>query len=517
MCGILSVICEYQPKDLDKILESTQIISQRGPDRTTQIVRDDLICLFSRLAINDRSKKGDQPFKNEDGTQLLMCNGQIYNHVELKERFGLKCESGSDCEVILKLYQKLGFEETIKQLDGVFAIVLIDKNLVHFARDRIGVRPLYIGYTQESFLALASVPQALTSFCRDIHPVSPGAIETYDRNTKLITSSGKLDFSLHYIAEPTIGSRLRTTLEKSVQKRLIGDRPIGCLLSGGLDSSIVCALLCKYLKPENVRTYSIGFEGSTDLHWAKRVSSYLGTKHTEVIVNESQALSHIPEVIRTLASYDITTVRASTMMYILCQYIKETTDDKIIFSGEGSDELLAGYLYFHKAPTHDDITQETSRLVQNLHLYDVLRADRCISMNGLEARVPFLDKEMVELCLSIHGKHRHPQTHGIEKGILRKAFADLLPNDVLYRAKVAFSNGCSQVKKDWAVVIQQYVEDKVSEVGDFPSKEARYYYNVFKEFYPNYDPKIEYWLPKFVGDVKDPSARVLEVCQEQDV
>ena len=205
------------------------------------------------------------------------------------------------------------------------------------------------------------------------------------------------------------------------------------------------------------------------------------------------------------------------MMYILCQYIKETTDDKIIFSGEGSDELLAGYLYFHKAPTHDDITQETSRLVQNLHLYDVLRADRCISMNGLEARVPFLDKEMVELCLSIHGKHRHPQTHGIEKGILRKAFADLLPNDVLYRAKVAFSNGCSQVKKDWAVVIQQYVEDKVSEVGDFPSKEARYYYNVFKEFYPNYDPKIEYWLPKFVGDVKDPSARVLEVCQEQDV
>ena len=516
MCGILSVICDYIPENYEQILKSEEILKKRGPDRTIKIVNNRYICIFSRLAINDLSEKGDQPFTNEDKTQLLMCNGQIYNHVFLREKYNLECKSESDCEVILKLYQKIGFEKTINALDGVFAIILIDKDVVYFARDRIGVRPLYRGFTKNShFMALSSVPQALTSFCENIQPVQPGSINLYDRRNIYIL--GDLKFSLHYIAEPAICSRLRSTLENAVQKRLIGERPIGCLLSGGLDSSIVCALLCKYMKPENVRTYSIGFEGSTDLYWARKVSSFLGTQHHEVVITEEQALSYIPEVIKILASYDITTVRASTMMYILCKYIKENSTDKIIFSGEGSDELLAGYLYFHKAPTNEDIVLETTRLVQNLHNYDVLRADRCISENGLEARVPFLDKDMVDLCLSLSGKHRHPQTYGIEKGILRKAFEGLLPTDVLYRTKVAFSNGCSQVKKDWAVIIQEYVNDKVDDFDSFPSKEAKYYYNIFKGFYPTYDPKIPYWLPKFVGDVTDPSARILEVCKEQDI
>jgi asparagine synthase (glutamine-hydrolysing) len=523
MCGILAVLCGSFPKSLQKILASAKYLSNRGPDQSINIVKPSGIYVFHRLAINDMSNDGMQPFIS--GTILMMCNGEIYNHKELVKEYDLKCTSGSDCEVILRLYEKIGFVETVKKLYGVFAIVLVDGDKVYLARDRIGVRPLYFGLTEEKFLAVASVPNCLTEYCLSVIPFPPGATALH---MKLNPPDNKV-LQFLYVDEVEIPSlritnglvALHDTLVEAVRIRLMSDRPMGCMLSGGLDSSLIAAILVKFLGGKNVRTYSIGMQGSTDLGYARKVAEFLGTEHHEVLFTPEEGFAAIPDVIKTLASYDITTVRASVGMYLLAKYIAKTSQDKVIFSGEGSDEILQGYLYFHNAPSPDEGEEESLRLVRELHNYDVLRADRCISVHGLEPRVPFLDRRMVNVAMSLPTTEKCPQ-NGIEKYILRKAFDrpndPYLPNEVLWRRKEGFSDGTSSLQMPWYKYVQDMVEPLISDNlynVNFPSKEAQYYKMIFDNIFPSYNVRIPYWLPKWSGDVKDPSGRLMKVFEEK--
>jgi len=520
MCGILAVLCSTVPKQLEKIISASQYLSLRGPDSSTSIVEPNGIYIFHRLSINDTSSDGNQPMQS--GNVLMMCNGEIYNHIELEKEFDLKCTSKSDCEVILRLYEKIGFEETVKRLYGVFAIVLVDGDKVYLARDRIGVRPLYFGLTEENFLAVSSVPNVLVEFCKMVTHFPPGMTAVHDKNREQKSEimkylyHDKIQLGSTRLADGR--AELHDALVNAVKLRLMSDRPMGCLLSGGLDSSLVAAILAKCLGGKNVRTYSIGMEGSTDLYYAKRVAKFLGTDHHQVIFTPEQGFQVIPAVIKALGSYDITTVRASVGMYLLSQYIAQKTQDKVIFSGEGSDEVLEGYLYFHNAPTPKDGEDESIRLIQNLHLYDVLRADRCISSNGLEARVPFLDRNFVDQTLRLSADQKRPQ-YGFEKYILRKAFQGYLPDDVLWRRKEGFSDGVSSVKKSWYHHIQEMVEPIIPDYlfnPRFPSKEAMYYKMIFDNLFPGYQCVIPYWMPKW-SNSNDPSGRLIQAYDEKQI
>ncbi len=522
MCGILAILCNKTPVSINNIIKAKKIIKLRGPDSINSDIKPSGITVFSRLAINDLTASGEQPFVS--GDNKLMCNGQIYNYRELIQKYDLVCEGGSDCEVILRLYEKIGFLDTVKQLDGVFAIVLITKTHVYTARDRLGIRPLYIGLTnEENFFSVASVPEALSEYCHGVQEHACGYSMKIDRKTYEIDIARFSD----YIGDgPDIeGSfesktnEINRLLTNAVKKRLSFDRKgVACLLSGGVDSSIIASILCRELGGENVNTFSIGFEDSTDIVWARKVATHLGTKHTEVIVTEQEALDVIPEVIKNLASYDITTVRASTMMFLLCRYISNNTPLKILFSGEVADEMFASYLYFHSAPSDEEIRTESIRLMNEIHKYDVLRADRCISSNGLEARVPFGDIDVVNYCMRLSGADKNPkQSNGVimEKYILRKAFEGYLPDEILFRKKEAFSDGVSSTTRSWFQIIQEYVSNiHFNNEKEFVSKEACYYYNIFRTYFSTYEPNIPYWLPRWSGNVTDPSARVLKVYDE---
>ena len=515
MCGILAV-CDPSLSDEEKqkILENARYLSRRGPDNLTSVSTDTGLYVFTRLSINDISSDGNQPMRS--GNILMMCNGEIYNHLELKEKYNLQCSSRSDCEVVLRLYEKFGFAETVKKLYGVFAIVLVDGDRTYIARDRIGVRPLYIGWTSAKQLAVASVPNCLVGFCQIVSPLLPGHTAMYTEESGLVyLYKDQISLATTRLTDGT--EALRTALTEAVRLRLMSDRPMGCLLSGGLDSSLVAALLVKFLGGKNVRTYSIGMEGSTDLYYARKVARYLQTDHHEVLFTPEEGFAVIPEVIQTLASYDITTVRASVGMYLISKYIATHTHDKVIFSGEGSDEVLEGYLYFHNAPTPTDGEEESVRLIRNLHLYDVLRADRCISTNGLEPRVPFLDRRFVDVALSLSADQKKPQK-GFEKYILRTAFEGYLPHDVLWRRKEGFSDGVSSVKKAWYHHIQEFVDRIIPDYlfnPVFPSKEAMYYKLIFDHYFPTYSLKIDYWMPKWSA-TNDPSGRLISAYDEQD-
>lgn len=512
MCGILAVLCSSLPKELETILTASKELSKRGPDSSNAIVKSSGIYVFHRLAINDLSASGNQPMLS--GNVILLCNGEIYNYKELIAEYGLVCTSTSDCEVILRLYEKIGFVETVKKLYGVFAIVLTDGEKTYFARDRIGVRPLYFGMSNDRYLSVSSVPNVLVPFCKTVQAFPPGVVGLYDKTQPSVAFKylyvDKIGLSPVRITDG--GSKLKDALINAVKMRLLSDRPIGCLLSGGLDSSLVASILVRFLGGKNVRTYSIGMLGSTDLFYARKVADFLGTDHHEVLFTPDEGFAVIPDVIKELASYDITTIRASVGMFLLARYIAKNTQDKVIFSGEGSDEILEGYLYFHNAPNVQDAEQESVRLTQNLHLYDVLRADRCISSNGLEPRVPFLDRTVVDVSLSLSAEEKAPR-NGIEKYILRSAFEGYLPHDVLWRKKEAFSDGVSSTTKSWFECIQERVEQRLGNElfnPTFPSKEAFYYKLIFDHHFPSYSLQVPYWMPKW-SNAKDPSARVLSV------
>ena len=521
MCGIFAAI--HSPYSIEELTPSVQAIQHRGPD-DTQIahVNASTILGFHRLAINDLSAAGNQPMSHPDHPHLkLVCNGEIYNYRQLAATFGVKLSSGSDCEIILHLYHLLGMAETCRLLDGYFAFVLVDGERVFAARDVIGVRSLYIGSRVDATY-FASELKAIHSLCDSVSQFPPGT--WWDGNSFHLYHD-LYEKKFHKPSEADAIASIRQLLENAVEKRVdTTERPIGCLLSGGLDSSVICALVNQYTLKKTgkpVHTFSIGFEGSTDCRYARRVAEHLGTVHHEVLVTPQDMIQAIPEVVRAIESYDTTTVRASTPMYLLCKYINQHTDIKVIFSGEGSDELSGSYLYFHHAPNEEEFYQETQRLMRDLSYFDVLRCDKSTAAHGLEVRVPFLDLAFMQYYLHLDPVMKMPKTYGIEKHLLRKACEDLLPSEVAWRVKEAFSDGVSSVENSWFTIIQRHVEtlpeslslkERVYEVNPPQMKESAWYRRVYEEAYPGRERLTPYyWLPKWVGEVTDPSARILKV------
>ena len=518
MCGIIIITLTKQQNNIDKICDGYNMLTNRGPDQGyLGITNNNIIMGFRRLAIVDTTPLGMQPF-SYNGAQMV-CNGEIYNHKHLEEIYNIECVSGSDCECILPLFFKLGFDNMIQVLNGDFAIVIAYNNIIYYARDRIGVRPLFQGTTTDGNFALASYARTLTSFCDNVEQVVPGW-GTY--NTLSIENNNHQQYNLTLgpVFVGNIEQNIRDTLTLAVKDRLMSDRPIGCLLSGGLDSSIITSIVCKLIGPENVKTYSIGMKGSTDLFFAKKVSEYLGTKHTEILFTPQEGFEAIHNVIKDTESYDITTIRASIAMWLAAKYISKNTDNIVLLSGEGADELFCGYLYFHNAPNITELENESTRLIKELYMYDVLRADRCISSHGLELRVPFLDRRLIDICQSLSGEIKGPQ-NGIEKSVLRKAFEGYLPDDVLWRRKDGMSDGISgNSGKKWHEQITDFVNEKIIPQefalfeNSFPSIEAYYYKKIYNNLFPTYNPKYNYWLPKWTDHNGDPSGRNIKIFKE---
>lgn len=505
MCGIFITI---NNEDADK----NQLIKHRGPDNTHSFCNDNVNIFFHRLAIVDISDASNQPIEMNE--YVLVCNGEIYNHNALERKYNIQTKSHSDCEIILHMFLKFGIERTCKELDGVFAFVIysIKSRQFFIGRDPFGVRPLFVENSLNGISCISSELKGISS--SNVIAFPPGH---YYENGNYI-SYYSVPIEKLAPSYDIILNKIRNLLMESVYKRLMSDRPIGCLLSGGLDSSLVASILVN-LTGKKIDTYSIGIEGfnSTDLSFANLMAGYINSKHHEVKYPIQTWINTIDNVIYTCETYDVTTIRASCGMYLLSKYIKENSNNVVIFSGEGADEVFQGYKYFKNAPTASEANNESRRLINQLYKYDVLRADRTTSCFGLELRVPFLDKDLVDYYMSVVSDLKQNE---IEKYLLRQAFNNddrLLPNEILFRAKEAFSDGVSCPDKSWHSYLKKYFDSKITDeeyekmsVLYTPkpiSKEALYYRAVFEKKFNNQSHVIgEYWMPKWTN-VNDPSAR----------
>jgi len=509
---------------------------------------------FHRLAINGLNEISNQPIVIDN--ILLICNGEIYNYKQLFDSHHFKQTTNSDCEIIIHMYMKYGMNQMLKLLHGVFAFILIDyrdyENLdlfkVFSARDTYGIRPMFYLEKNNGTLGFSSELKQLSPLYASnegdiIKQFPPGHVKQFDyykdkkTNLKLVFSSltnFKYDSYNHwtsfelYNKHPTSHDiqynlyNINKYLKQAVEYRVHNtDRPVACLLSGGLDSSLITALVAKHYKnPNQLETYSIGLKDAEDLKYARKVAEYIGTNHHEIIVSEDDFFNAIPEVINTIESYDTTTVRASVGNYLIGKYISEHSNAKVIFNGDGSDELTGGYLYMHHAPTNEDFDMECRRLLDNIHYFDVLRSDRCISTHGLEPRTPFLDTIFTRYYLSISERIRnHTNGNLPEKYLLRKAFSQekILPNEVLWRTKEAFSDGVSSEKNSWHTIIKRKImeleENSIENLGSLPeiTLEQKYYKKIFQSKFGNVEHVIPYyWMPKFI-DSDDCSARNLSI------
>lgn len=541
MCGIFAYLATgiISDTELQSINVEGMKCKKRGPDNTvTRTIDNNKFLMFHRLKINDISELGNQPIVHpEDFNITVICNGEIYNWKKLADENNFKTRSTSDCEIIVHMYKKYGIKKTIESLDGVFAFVLIDKtkNMIFAGRDPIGVRSFYIG-TSEKALVMASECKNLDNLCDSIIQFKSGTYICL-KESELPKNVEDIKFERYYdmvyklvnTNEEDIMKQIREKMDESITKRLLSDRPIGCLLSGGLDSSLITALVVKKFK-RPIKTFSVGLEGAVDLVYARKVAEFLGTEHQELIISYEDMFNAIPEVIREVETYDITTIRASTPMYLLSKYIKENTDITVLFSGEGSDEASGSYLYFHNAPDEQAFQEEILRLMKDLSYFDVLRCDKSTAETGLEVRVPFLDKQFLEFYLGIAPKFKIPKNYPMEKYLLRKAYdnQDLLPKEVLWRTKEGMSDGVSSQKKAWYEIIQdridvlisdeEFLNNKCKYTHNTPEiKEAYYYRKIFEETFKNRSSILPYyWLPKWSGNVIDPSARVLNVYSQEN-
>lgn len=547
MCGIFFIAGQINDKDLRCM--KPELLKPRGPDCTTvNLLHKDWGYVFHRLAIMDPvSPNSNQPFISDDGEWSVWCNGEIYNWRQLSDHYKVQCRTQCDCEIILRLVEA-GIDITTlsRELDGDFAFVIMRRLGSHEAstdfqvwagRDLFGVRPLFV-YRGDGIVCFASELKAFRFPIRNVNQVQPGTNISFNVNGGIIShytvtvfDSISSSYTGPYSLMPTqlsfIKSILRTSLERSVRKRLQSDRPLGCLLSGGLDSSLIAALVARLNYP--VETFSIGLVGSTDIEYANKVAQFLNiNRHHSVICSEAEFLEAIPDVIKCIESYDVTTVRASTPMFLLARYIAKTTDIKVVLSGEGADELCQGYLYFRKQPDAMAGDRESRRLLHDLAFFDVLRADRTVSAHGLELRVPFLDKDFVKQYLSVPAHLRSPLFDGVEKSLLRHCFDgdssdSVLPPEILFRQKEAFSDGVSSRENSWFAVIQRHADAIVSDdemkmaavkwIHNTPrTKEAYWFRSIFEREYGGMGHVIPYqWMPKWVQNVTDPSARVLDV------
>lgn len=508
MCGIATIfnIKEQTPALRKKVLEMAKKIRHRGPDWSGIYCGKTAILAHERLSIVD-PQSGRQPLFSPDRKQVLAVNGEIYNHREIRKQYAGRYEfqTGSDCEVILALYRDKGID-FLEDLNGIYAFALYDEEKDDFliARDPIGVIPLYIGRDKDGKVYCASELKALEGFCDEYEPFLPGHY--------YIGSEGKMkrwykrDWMDYDAVKDNGGNAtdIRTALDEAVKRQLMSDVPYGVLLSGGLDSSVISALAKQYASKRietdsrqdawwpQLHSFAVGLKGAPDLAKAREVAEHIGTVHHEINYTIQEGLDAVRDVIYFIETYDVTTVRASTPMYLLARVIK-SMGIKMVLSGEGADEVFGGYLYFHKAPNAKAFHEETVRKLSKLHLYDCLRANKSLAAWGVEGRVPFLDKEFLDVAMRLNPELKMCPGKTIEKKIVREAFADLLPESVVWRQKEQFSDG---VGYSWIDTLKQITAEAVSDeqmahaAERFPinppmNKEEYYYRNIFEEYFPS--------------------------------
>lgn len=518
MCSIMGY-CE-SGADFEKFTQSFDATISRGPDDSRIIDTGKGILGFHRLAIMGLHDEGMQPFE-KDGSAVV-CNGEIYDFKKLRDKLikmGYTFISDSDCEILLPLYIEYG-TDMFRMLDAEFALIIYDAKSGSYiaARDPIGIRPLYYGYDAKGAIVFASEPKNLVAFCDRIMPFPPGHYYKDGKFTcycDIATPVGYVDDDLE-----TVCRTINEKLSDGIRKRLVADAKVGFLLSGGLDSSLVCAIAAK-ASDKPIKTFAIGMTGDAiDLKYAKEVADYIGSEHTEVIMTKEEVLENVEHVIELLGTYDITTIRASMGMYLVCKYIHEQTDIRVLLTGEISDELF-GYKYTDFAPSAEAFQKEAEKRIRELHMYDVLRADRCISVNSLEARVPFGDLDFVRYVMAIDPKMKM-NTYNKGKYLLRHAFeGDYLPQDILYREKAAFSDAVGHSMVDYLkeYASSQYTDEEFEEKAKKYTharpftKESLFYREVFEKYYPGQSEMVvDFWMPnkEWEGcNVNDPSARVL--------
>ena len=617
MCGIFyfRTVARIALAQLITLQENSVLSSHRGPDKSVFVKDDSRAWGFHRLSINGMEPSADQPFHLKNCR--LICNGEIYNFRALIQEFGLASEykSGSDCEIIIHMYRKIGMYETLRRLDGVFGFVLHDyeSGVTYVARDPVGVRSLFIGVSRHDgalggeysdlacvslnpdhyAVCIASEMKSIHAICETVAQFPAGCYMEYigedsvdgsavfksyyeyanicnksvvgsvvgsEVGVKKTNDVSLLEYQIRELqvnysypildtnsgadadaddtkTEEDICDDIRLLFTKAVVKRLMSERPVGCLLSGGLDSSLVTAIVARELKrtsPDSIlNTYSIGLEGSVDLHWARRVAEYLGTCHHEVSLKEEDFLNAIHDTIYQTESYCTTTIRASVGNYLISKYIQQQSDDVVIYCGDMSDEIFGSYRGFLKAPSDADFQRENERMIRDVRFFDLLRSDKSISGAGLEARVPFADKEFLIYVMRIPARFKRFNDERMEKYLLRKAFQNegLLPDDVLWRRKEAFSDGVSSAcGRSWVQMIKEY-SDRVIRDEEFNNKqhdlyslynppydkESFYYRRVFESIYGGRGETIPYyWRHPFCEGVLDPSARLLSFYVTDD-
>ena len=517
MCSIMGYCGSGVTFDVFK--QHFDATKSRGPDDTRIVDTGKGLLGFHRLSIMGLHPEGMQPFELHGS--YLVCNGEIYGFDKFKAELSKTYHfiSESDCEVLLPLYEKYGVD-MFAMLDAEYALILFDAKSGSFvaARDPIGIRPLYYGYDKAGVILFASEPKSLVGLTDKIMPFPPGH---YYKDGQFVCyrDIAHVDEVCHDELE-TVCGKIHDKLVAGVEKRLVADAKVGFLLSGGLDSSLVCAIAQKK-SAAPIRTFAIGMsEDAIDLKYAKQVADYIGSDHTEVIMTKEQVLSSLEDVIYLLGTYDITTIRASMGMYLLCKWIHENTDVRVLLTGEISDELF-GYKYTDFAPSAAEFQRESEKRIRELHMYDVLRADRCISVNSLEARVPFGDLDFVRYVMAVDPEKKM-NTYNKGKYLLRRAFeGDWLPHDILWREKAAFSDAVGHSMVDY---LKEYANSLYTD-AEFEEKKAEYthaapftkesllYRQIFEKYYAGQSEMIaDFWMPNkdWEGcNVNDPSARVL--------
>jgi asparagine synthase (glutamine-hydrolysing) len=537
MCGIFS----YLGKNFsfDDLVALSNKIKHRGPDSSNHISLDfddkQFFLGFHRLAINGLDEISNQPLKDVNNEIYLIANAEIFNYKALIEENDFDYKTNSDCEVIIHMYKKYGIDETCKKLDGEFAFLLIDlkKKVYYVVRDQLGVRSLYWTKSDYDF-AISSEVKALTDF----DGVKQFPIGSYwSSNTNEIVRyysfvkniDSVLSFNSTFfdymnndnINEDNICARLRKLFVKAVEKRMLSDRKVACLLSGGLDSSTVSAIVARIVGDYNLNTYSIGMKGATDLKYAESMASFIKSNHVNIELDETEFLDAIDKTIYQIESYDTTSVRASVGNYLVSLYIKEHSDDTVIFCGDVSDEIFASYRGFSGDHNDNDFYVENVKMLNNIQYFDILRSDKSISGAGLEARVPFADKDFIDYVMKLPPSLKKFNKDRMEKYLFRKAFEDYMPHDILWRRKEAFSDGVSSTERSWFQIIKEFVDKKYSDEEyevlrkkytlNMPyDKESLFYREIFEKYYPNKADLIPYFWRHPFSTQLDPSARLLE-------